>query len=238
LRLAGSQDFAGSSTNMTDITARYREIQARIAAAALEAGRDISGITLIAVSKTFAAEAIRPLLGLGHVAFGENRVQEAKAKWPALQKDFPAAQLHLIGPLQSNKAGEAIELFDTIHSLDRESLASTLARELPRLDRRPELFVQVNTGLEPQKSGVAPADTLAFVDRCRDHHKLQIAGLMCIPPEHEEPSVHFALLARLARDCGLARLSMGMSGDFETAISFGATHIRVGSAIFGTRPQH
>ena len=223
---------------MTDLTARYREIQARIAAAALEAGRDVSGITLIAVTKTFAANAVRPALELGHVAFGENRVQEAKAKWPLLLADYPKAALHLIGPLQSNKAHEAIGLFSAIHSLDRESLAVAFAKQLEASERKVELFVQVNTGLEPQKSGVVPAETRAFVDRCRDALKLPVTGLMCIPPEHEEPSVHFAMLAKLARAAGLSKLSMGMSGDFETAISFGATHIRVGSAIFGTRPAH
>jgi PLP dependent protein len=223
---------------MTDLSARYRETQARIAAAALEAGRSVSDVTLIAVSKTFPADAIRPVLELGHLAFGENRVQEAKAKWPALLETFPEAQVHLIGPLQSNKAAEAVALFSAIHSLDRESLAVALAKALERLDRKPELFVQVNTGLEPQKSGVAPADTLAFVERCRDVLRLPVVGLMCIPPEHEEPSVHFAMLAKLACAAGLGKLSMGMSGDFETAISFGATHVRVGSAIFGTRPAH
>ena len=220
---------------MTDSTARYREIQARIAAAALEAGRTVAGITLFAVAKTFAAQDILPVLDLGHTAFGENRVQEAKAKWPALQITHPQARLHLIGPLQSNKALEAVQLFSAIHSLDRESLAMALARELDRSGRRIDLFVQVNTGLEPQKSGIAPAHTLAFVERCRTALRLPVIGLMCIPPEHEEPSVHFAMLARLARDCGLDKLSMGMSGDFETAIAFGATHLRVGSAIFGSR---
>ncbi len=223
---------------MTQITARYREIEARIAAAALEAGRSVFDVTLIAVSKTFAAEDIRPALELGHVAFGENRVQEAKAKWPPLLAEFTKTELHLIGPLQSNKAHEAVALFSAIHSLDRESLAMALSKELERSARRIELFVQVNTGLEPQKSGVAPADTLAFVTRCRGVLKLPVVGLMCIPPESEEPSVHFAMLAKLAREAGLAKLSMGMSSDFETAISFGATHIRVGSAIFGTRPAH
>ncbi len=222
---------------MTDSSARYREIQARIAAAALEAGRLVSDITLIAVSKTFAAEDIRPVLATGHIVFGENRVQEAKSKWPPLLADHPDTELHLIGPLQSNKAAEAVQLFSAIHSLDRDSLAVALARELERVPRKVDLFVQVNTGLEAQKSGIAPAQTMAFVERCQHTLKLPVAGLMCLPPEHEEPSVHFAMLARLARDCGLRQLSMGMSGDFETAIAFGATHIRVGSAIFGTRAR-
>lgn len=221
---------------MSTSTARYQELQARISAAALEAGRDVSSVTLIAVSKTYAANDIRPVLELGQLAFGENRVQEAKAKWPDLQASFPGSELHLIGPLQSNKAQEAVGLFSAIHSLDRESLAVALAKVLQRADRRIELFVQVNTGLELQKSGIAPADAQAFVDHCRDGLKLPVVGLMCIPPEQEEPSVHFAMLAKLAQAAGLAKLSMGMSGDFETAISFGATHIRVGSAIFGTRP--
>jgi PLP dependent protein len=223
---------------MTDTSARYREIQSRIAAAALEAGRSVAEVTLIAVSKTFAAHDIRPVLDLGHVAFGENRVQEANGKWPELLAEFPKLELHLIGPLQSNKVPEAVALFSAIHSVDRENLAAALAKELERSERKPDLFIQVNTGLEPQKSGIAPAETAAFVDRCRDHFKLPIVGLMCIPPEHEEPSVHFAMLAKLARACGLTKLSMGMSSDFETAIAFGATHIRVGSAIFGTRPAH
>ena len=220
---------------MDDIAARCREIEARIAASALEAGRNVSSVTLIAVSKTFPAEAIVPVLEAGHRDFGENRVQEAKTKWPPLLAKFPLRRLHLIGPLQSNKAHEAVELFDAIHSLDRESLAVALAREISRTGRRPELFVQVNTGLEPQKSGIAPADTQSFVESCQRDHKLPVAGLMCLPPENEEPSVHFAMLAKLARACGLEKLSMGMSSDFETAIAFGATHIRVGSAIFGHR---
>jgi PLP dependent protein len=222
---------------MTQSTARYREIEARIAASALEAGRDVSSITLIVVSKTFGASDIRPVLDTGHMDFGENRVQEAKAKWPDLSASFPQAKLHLIGPLQSNKAREAVGLFSAVHSLDRESLAVALARELEQSPRALELYVQVNTGLEAQKSGLAPAGTVAFVERCRTVLSLPIVGLMCIPPEHEEPSVHFALLARLAGDCGVTKLSMGMSDDFETAIAFGATHIRVGSAIFGSRPK-
>ena len=207
----------------------------RIAASALGAGRAVSDVTLIAVSKTFPAESIAPYLAAGQRDFGENRVQEAKAKWPGLRARYPQTRLHLIGPLQSNKAHEAIELFDAIHSLDRDSLAEAVAREIDRSGRQPELFVQVNTGLETQKSGIAPAGTATFVEKCRKQHKLPVVGLMCLPPEDEEPSVHFALLARLSRDCGLSKLSMGMSGDFETAISFGATHVRVGSAIFGTR---
>ena len=220
---------------MTNSAARLREIQARIAASALEAGRNVSGVTLIAVSKTFSAEEIQPVLDAGQQVFGENRVQEAKAKWPRLQAGHSNLSLHLIGPLQSNKAHDAVRLFSAIHSLDRESLAVALARELEQSGRVVELFVQVNTGLEPQKAGVAPSDTSSFVERCRTVHRLPVVGLMCIPPADEEPSVHFALLAKLARDCALEKLSMGMSADFETAIAFGATHIRVGSALFGTR---
>ena len=223
---------------MNDTTARLKSIEAQIAASALEAGRVVSDVTLIAVSKTFPVEAIVPVLEAGHREFGENRVQEAAAKWPALRDRFPGARLHLIGALQSNKAREAVELFDVIHTLDRDSLAVALQREIARSGKRPELFVQVNTGLEPQKSGIAPAETAAFVARCRDMLGLPVVGLMCLPPEDEEPSVHFALLARIAKECGLPKLSMGMSGDFQTAISFGATHVRVGSAIFGARPQH
>lgn len=223
---------------MNDTTARLKSIEAQIAASALEAGRVVSDVTLIAVSKTFPVEAIVPVLEAGHREFGENRVQEAAAKWPALRDRFPGARLHLIGALQSNKAREAVELFDVIHTLDRDSLAVALQREIARSGKRPELFVQVNTGLEPQKSGIAPAETAAFVARCRDALGLPVVGLMCLPPEDEEPSVHFALLARIAKECGLPKLSMGMSGDFQTAISFGATHVRVGSAIFGARPQH
>ena len=203
---------------------------------AKEAGRTASGVTLIAVSKTFPAEDILPVLAAGHRAFGENRVQEAKTKWPSLLAQHPGTELHLIGPLQSNKAREAVALFSAIHSLDRVSLAETLAEELSRTPRKLDLFVQVNTGLETQKSGIAPTDAAAFIERCRHEWKLPVVGLMCIPPEDEEPSVHFAMLQRLARENGLTKLSMGMSADFETAIQFGATHIRVGSAIFGHRP--
>lgn len=223
---------------MSEVAARLRDVEAQIAASALEVGRLASDVTLIAVSKTFSADAIEPVLAAGHVNFGENRVQESLAKWPDLKLRYPQSRLHLIGALQSNKAREAIQLFDAIHTLDRESLAIALRREMDRTGRCPELFVQVNTGLEPQKSGVAPADAIRFVAACLKIHALPVVGLMCIPPEGEEPAVHFALLARLVRDCGLAKLSMGMSGDFQTAIAFGATHVRVGSAIFGHRPPH
>jgi PLP dependent protein len=207
----------------------------RIAAAALEAERDPHDVRLIAVSKTFGEDAIRPVLEAGQRLFGENRVQEAKSKWPALLQDFPNVELHLIGPLQSNKAKEAVALFDAIHSIDREKIARVVADEMKVQGRRPELFVQVNTGEEPQKAGVMPKEAAAFVALCRDELKLEISGLMCIPPVEEEAAVHFAFLAKLANELGLKELSMGMSDDYETAIAFGATCVRVGSAIFGTR---
>lgn len=220
---------------MTASVAALKEIEARIAMAARAAGRDPAAVTLIAVTKTFDAEAIRPVIGAGHRVFGENRVQEAKAKWPALQAATPGLSLHLIGPLQSNKAREAVTLFDAFHAVDREKIARAIAEEQHRQGRRLQLFVQVNTGEEPQKAGVLPREAAGLVRLCREDLGLEITGLMCIPPVDEEPAVHFAFLAKLARDLGLAGLSMGMSDDFETAIAFGATHVRVGSAIFGSR---
>ncbi len=222
---------------MTDApaAARLAEIRARLDAAARGAGRDPREVELVAVSKTFGTHAIRPVLAAGHRVFGENRVQEAAAKWPELKAAFEGVELHLIGALQSNKAKEAVALFDAIHSLDRESLAAALAEAIARQGRRPKLFVQINTGEEPQKGGVPPREAAAFVARCRNVHGLEIFGLMCIPPADDEPSPHFALLAELARDCEVAGLSMGMSGDYETAARLGATHVRVGSAIFGER---
>ena len=212
------------------------DVRARIAAACREAGRDLRSVRLIAVSKTFDAEAIRPVIAAGQRRFGENRVQEATAKWPALRAETPGIELHLIGPLQSNKAAEAVALFDAIHSIDRDKIAAAVAAEMKRQGRSLRLLVQVNTGAEPQKAGVLPEETAAFVARCRDTHGLQVDGLMCIPPADEAPAPHFALLARIARRLGLASLSMGMSGDFETAIAFGATDVRVGSANFGDSP--
>ena len=220
---------------MTAAPAALASIEACIAAAARAANRDPAAVHLIAVTKTFDADDIRPVLRAGHRLFGENRVQEAKAKWPALRDEFPGIALHLVGPLQSNKAKEAVALFDAIHSIDRPKIAAVIAEEMARQGKRLELFVQVNTGEEPQKAGVLPKDAAAFVANCREDLKLPVSGLMCIPPVEEEPAVHFAFLAKLARDLGLPGLSMGMSGDFETAIAFGATHVRVGSAIFGTR---
>jgi PLP dependent protein len=200
-----------------------------------EARRERASVTLIAVSKTFDAEAIQPVIAAGQRAFGENRVQEAKAKWPGLMSAHPDIALHLIGPLQSNKAKEAVALFDAIHSVDRPSICEALAREIDRQQRTPQLFVQLNTGEEPQKAGIAPAEADAFIAACREKYRLQISGLMCIPPLNDAPAPHFALTAKIASRNGLKNLSMGMSADFAIAIQFGATHVRVGSAIFGTR---
>jgi PLP dependent protein len=211
-------------------------VREEIASACRDAGRDPAAVTLVAVSKTFGAEAIMPVIASGQRIFGENRVQEAKAKWPPLIDQSPGVELHLIGPLQSNKAREAVALFDAIHSLDRASLAESLSKEIAKQARRPVLFVEINTGAEPQKAGVLPQDADAFIAACRDTYGLEVSGLMCIPPHDEAPAPHFALTAKIARRNGLKLLSMGMSADFKTAIAFGATHVRVGSAIFGVRP--
>ncbi len=210
-------------------------VEQEIARACKEARRDRASVTLIAVSKTFDADAIVPVIKAGQRVFGENRVQEAKAKWPGLTSAYPGIAVHLIGPLQSNKAKEAVALFDAIHSVDRPSICEALAKEIFSQKRRPQLFVQLNTGEEPQKAGVAPAQADAFIASCRDKYGLQISGLMCIPPVNDAPAPHFALTAKIAARNGLANLSMGMSADFATAIQFGATHVRVGSAIFGAR---
>jgi pyridoxal phosphate enzyme (YggS family) len=214
---------------------RLKRVNDEITAAAKAAGRNAESVELVAVSKTFDAVAIRPVIEAGQRIFGENRVQEAERKWPPLRTEFPDVKLHLIGPLQSNKAKEAVAFFDTIHTIDREKIARAIAGEMTAQGRSIELFVQVNTGEEPQKAGIMPGDARAFVAFCQGDLKLDIKGLMCIPPVDEEPAVHFAFLAKLARELGLAGLSMGMSSDFETAIAFGATHVRVGSAIFGVR---
>jgi pyridoxal phosphate enzyme (YggS family) len=214
---------------------RLAEVRQHIAAAARAAGRDPASVTLVAVSKTHGADRVRELLDAGQRVFGENRVQEAEEKFPALKAAYPDLALHLIGPLQTNKAREAVALFDVIQSVDRERLAATLAKEMTRSGRRPDCYIQVNTGEEPQKAGVLPAELDAFVASCRDAHKLPIAGLMCIPPVDEEPALHFGLLAKMAARNGLARISMGMSADYETAIRLGATHVRVGTALFGHR---
>ncbi|AOF91578.1 YggS family pyridoxal phosphate-dependent enzyme [Sinorhizobium sp. RAC02] len=218
-----------------DLQDRLEDVRNRMRKAAMEADRRPEAVTLVAVSKTFDAEAIRPAIALGQRVFGENRVQEAQGKWPGLREETDGIELHLIGPLQSNKAAEAVALFDVIETVDREKIARALAAEMARQGRALRLYVQVNTGLEPQKAGIAPDDTVAFVALCREELGLVIEGLMCIPPADENPGPHFALLAKLAARCGLDRLSMGMSGDYETAIGFGATSVRVGSAIFGTR---
>jgi pyridoxal phosphate enzyme (YggS family) len=218
-----------------DSVARLQVVRAAIARAARDFERDPASITLIAVSKTFPAEAIEPVLAAGQRVFGENYVQEARAKWTPLRERYPETELHLIGPLQSNKAKDAVRLFDVIHTLDRPSLAEALAKAMERQARRPRLLVQVNTGEEPQKGGVAPTETDAFVAACRERWGLSIDGLMCIPPADEPPSPHFALLNKLATRNGLRTLSMGMSADFEAAIQLGATHVRIGTAIFGER---
>jgi pyridoxal phosphate enzyme (YggS family) len=220
---------------MSDSAANLSDILARIDAARKKAVKPAPSTTLIAVTKTHDAGAIRPVLDAGHRVFGENRVQEAMGKWPTLRKDYTDIELHLIGPLQSNKTREAAETFDAIHSLDRPKLAHALKAELAKLTKPMTLFIQVNTGEEPQKAGVAPQDSAAFIALCRDELKLPVKGLMCIPPSTENPAPHFALLQKLAQENALPLLSMGMSGDFESAVKFGATHVRVGSAIFGER---
>jgi len=219
----------------TTTTSGLAAVRAEVARACREAGRDPAEVTLVAVSKTFAAEAIEPVIAAGQRVFGENRVQEAKAKWPPLLEKHPGIELHLIGPLQSNKAKEAVALFTAIHSVDRASLCEALAKEIARQGRAPLLFAQINTGAEPQKAGVLPQDADAFLTACRATYGLTMSGLMCIPPLEEAPGPHFALTAKIARRNGLPLLSMGMSADFAVAISLGATHVRVGSAIFGGR---
>src|SRR5580693_793322 len=214
----------------------FTAVREEIAHACRDARREPTTVTLVAVSKTFGAEAIKTVIAAGQRVFGENRVQEAKAKWPALIARHPAIELHLVGSLQSNKAKEAVALFDAIHSVDRASLAEALAKEIARQKRQPMLFAEINTGAEAQKSGVPPQEADAFLAACRDRYGLVISGLMCIPPHDEAPAPHFALTAKIAGRNGLKFLSMGMSADFPIAIAFGATHVRVGTAIFGTRP--
>jgi len=221
---------------MASTTTGLANVRAEIARACRDAGRDPGEVTLIAVSKTFGADAIEPAIEAGQRVFGENRVQEAKAKWPPLLEKHNGLELHLIGPLQSNKAKEAVALFAAIHSLDRPSLCEALAKEIAKQKRQPVLFVEINTGAEAQKAGVLPQDADAFLAACRDKYRLTIAGLMCIPPLQEAAGPHFALTAKIARRNGLKLLSMGMSADFAAAIQLGATHVRVGSAIFGERP--
>ncbi|MBW9065498.1 YggS family pyridoxal phosphate-dependent enzyme [Rhizobium herbae] len=213
---------------LNDVLSRIRDAEAR-------ASRATGSVSLVAVSKTFDVEAIRPVIEAGQRVFGENRVQEAQGKWPQLRAGRSDIELHLIGPLQSNKAADAVALFDVIETIDREKIARAVAAEIVRQGKPVRLYVQVNTGLEPQKAGIAPDETVAFVTLCRETIGIPIEGLMCIPPAEENPGPHFALLAKLAARCGLTKLSMGMSGDFDVAVQFGATSVRVGSAIFGTR---
>jgi PLP dependent protein len=220
---------------MGDTVQQFFTVKAKIAAAEREAGREAGAVKLVAVSKTFDAADIGPVIEAGQRVFGENRVQEAQGKWPDLKEAFPDIELHLIGPLQSNKAKEAVALFEVIETVDRDKIAVELAKEIIRQGRAPKLYVQVNTGSEPQKAGIEPREAVAFVRRCREVHGLGIEGLMCIPPADENPGPHFALLGKLGDEAGVAKLSMGMSGDYETAIAFGATSVRVGSAIFGSR---
>ncbi len=214
---------------------RLNDTKDAIRRAARDCGRDPGGVTLVCVTKTFPAEDVVPLLDAGHRVFGENRVREAKGKWAPLREKYPDIELHLIGPLQSNKAREAVEIFDVIESVDREKIAAALAEEISRLDKKPALLVQVNTGAEPQKAGVLPQDADAFLTKCRENYGLEISGLMCVPPVDEQAAPHFALLVDIAARHGLKTLSMGMSSDFEIAIQLGATHVRVGSAIMGAR---
>src|SRR6185437_16557172 len=229
------------SENQTAVTSHSSNalaaVEEEIARACKDARRERASVTLIAVSKTFDASAITPVIESGQRVFGENRVQEAKAKWPALISSYQGLALHLIGPLQSNKTKEAVALFEAIHSVDRASLCEALAKEISTQGRQPTLFVEINTGAEPQKAGILPQDADVFLATCRDKYGLEISGLMCIPPLDEAPGPHFALTAKIAKRNGLKLLSMGMSADFSTAIALGATHIRVGSAIFGERAK-
>jgi pyridoxal phosphate enzyme (YggS family) len=218
-----------------DVATGLATVRDEIAKACREANRDPSSVTLVAVSKTFGEDAVEQAIAAGQKTFGENRVQESKGKWPAIRARHADVALHLIGPLQSNKTKEALALFDAIHSLDRPSLCEALAKEVQKAGKQPLLFVQVNIGAEPQKAGVLPEDADAFIKQCREIYNFDVAGVMCIPPFEEAPAPHFALTAKIAERNGLKLLSMGMSADFTTAIAFGATHVRVGSAIFGSR---
>jgi pyridoxal phosphate enzyme (YggS family) len=251
LRLGGILDSGPSSENGNLVnrkqgavgdpsdtaSARLAAIRSRIEAARRRFGAPPEQVELIAVSKTFEADEIAPFLAVGQRRFGENRVQEAKAKWPGLRASYDGIELHLIGPLQTNKAREAVGLFDVIQTVDREKLAAVLREEFDRAGRDLPVYVQVNIGLEEQKAGIAPDEAVGFVKRCREVHRLDVVGLMCIPPDGQPPGPYFAHLAVLGRAAGVANLSMGMSGDFETAIAMGATHVRVGSALFGARPK-
>ena len=218
-----------------DAIEALNDVKTRVAKTARDHGRNTADVTVIAVTKTYGAERILPVIQSGHRDFGENRVQEAEEKWPSLKAETPDLRLHLIGALQTNKVEQAVALFDVIHSLDRPKLAEKLAAEMRAQNRELPCFIQVNTGREAQKAGLDPADVEAFVRECRETWKLNILGLMCIPPVNEEPSLHFAFLRELATRNGLSQLSMGMSDDYEMAVTFGATYVRVGSAIFGPR---
>lgn len=223
-------------TDVIEVPARLRLVRREIALAADAAGRDPASVKLVAVTKTVPPQTIELAIRAGQHVFGENRVQEAQRKWPALKERHPDLELHLIGPLQTNKAREAVALFDVIETLDRPKLARVLAEEMARAEKSPRLFVQVNTGEESQKAGVAPAEAEAFVALCRDTFGLAIEGLMCIPPFDENPAPHFTLLAGLAKQLDVKQLSMGMSADFASAVAAGATYVRIGTAIFGERP--
>ena len=219
-----------------DVAENLADVRSSIARSEADYGRKPGSVTLVAVSKTKSAEEIAPALDYGQRIFGENRVQEAGEKWPGLRARFAGVELHLIGPLQTNKVKEAVALFDVIETVDRESLVVALAKEITKVGKHPRLFVQVNTGAEPQKAGILPEEADAFIQLCRQTYSLTISGLMCIPPVEEPPSAHFALLGKIARRNGIDVLSMGMSADYDAAIQLGATHVRVGSAIFGARP--
>jgi PLP dependent protein len=219
-------------------TDRLGAVRAEIGKACRDAGRAPDSVTLVAISKTFGVDSIIPAIDAGQCVFGENRVQEAKAKWPELRERYAGIALHLVGPLQSNKAREAVALFDFIHTVDRPKIAAALGEEIAKQGKRPRLLVEINTGAEPQKAGVLPENADAFIAECREKHGLFIEGLMCIPPLDEAPAPHFALTEKIAKRNGLSLLSMGMSADFTSAIQFGATHVRVGTAIFGERGPH
>ncbi len=227
--------MADRHQDAVDVAANLRAVQERIAGAARESRREAPDVSLIAVSKTHGAERIAPALDAGHRIFGENRVQEAEAKWPPLRQAFPSVELHLIGPLQTNKAKAAVALFDVIQTVDRPKLAGVLSDEMSRTGRRRECYVEVNIGEESRKAGVPPMEADRFIAECRERYQLPVRGVMCIPPFDQEPSPYFALLAKIAERNGLPSISMGMSGDYEIAVAFGATHVRVGTAIFGPR---
>lgn len=228
---------ASAATGAPDIAANLALVKARIVDAARVAGRAPDDITLVAVTKTHGPELVERAIAAGHRCFGENRVREAEKKWPALKTAEPEATLHLIGPLQTNKVAPAVALFDVIETIDRPKLARAVASEMEKTGREPECFIEVNSGEEAQKAGVYPADADALIAACREEHRLNVTGLMCIPPHDEEPSLHFALVREIARRNGLTKLSMGMSQDFEVAVAFGATHVRIGTAIFGPRQR-